>query len=151
CGIAYTFGDQSSQWRGIVSADYEYVDYAKMKMRNGSDGHDFFQENKDIADYYRSVANLRFGGELSYDNVAVRAGFATYGNPYKSDVGKNGAGNFYSLGVGYRASIFFVDFAYSLFMQKDKSYLYKSLDVSSSEIAYDVRQSNLMLTLGLRF
>lgn len=150
-GVAYVFGDQSSKWRGIVSADYEYVDYSKMKMRNGDDGYDFFSENQTIEANYRNTANLRFGGELGYDNVALRAGFATYGNPYKSGVGKNGSVNFYSLGAGYRSSIFFADFAYSLAVQKDKSYMYNSEDVSSSEISYDILQNNLMITLGLRF
>jgi hypothetical protein len=156
-GVAYTFGDHSSLWRGIVSADCEYVDYTKMKMRNGSDGDDFFTENQDIANSYRNVANLRFGAELSYDNTAVRAGFATYGNPYESNIKKNGSVNFYSLGVGHRTRMFFVDFAYSIAVQKDKSYMYNSelpsgeIDVASGEISYDILQSNLMLTLGLRF
>jgi hypothetical protein len=150
-GVAYTFGDHSSQWRGVVSADCEYVDYAKMKMRDGSDGYDFFAENQNIANGYRSVANLRFGAEFGYDNTSVRAGFATYANPYKNGVDKNGAVNFYSLGVGYRSDMFFIDFAYALAVQKDKNYMYASNDVSSSEISYDILQNNLMLTLGLRF
>ena len=150
-GVAYTFGDHSSKWRGIVSADCEYVDYVKMKLRNGSDGRDFFAENQDIESAYRNTANLRLGAELGYDNVAVRAGFAAYGNPYKSSIEKKGAVNFYSVGVGYRSSIFFADFAYSIAMQKDKSYMYYSNEVSSSEISYDILQNNITMTLGLRF
>jgi hypothetical protein len=151
-GVAYTFGDQSSNWRGIVSVDCEYVDYVKMKLRNGSDGYDFFVESQDITDKYRNTANFRFGAELGYDNVAVRAGFATYGNPYKNSVEKNGSVNFYSLGLGYRASLFFVDFAYSLAVQEDKSYMYHySEEMSSNEISYSILQNNIMMTLGLRF
>ncbi|MDR3366846.1 MAG: hypothetical protein LBO71_07770 [Prevotellaceae bacterium] len=150
-GVAYTFGDQSSKWRGIVSADFEHVDYSQMKLRSGDDGYDFFVENQNIENGYRNTANLRFGAELGYDNVAVRAGFATYGNPYKSSIGKNSTVNFYSLGAGYRSSMFFIDFAYSLAVQQDKSYMYNSREVQSAEISYDILQNNLMVTFGLRF
>jgi hypothetical protein len=150
-GVAYTFGDHTSRWRGVVSADCELVDYSTMKMRNGDDGYDFFAENEAIANGYNNTVNLRFGAELGYDNVAVRGGFAAYGNPHKSDDGKNGSVNFYSLGAGYRSSVFFIDFAYSLAVQADKSYMYRSDGVSSSEISYDILQNNLMVTLGFRF
>ncbi|MDR0565746.1 MAG: hypothetical protein LBG47_01710 [Prevotellaceae bacterium] len=150
-GVAYTFGHHESKWRGIVSADCEYVNYTAMKMRNGSDGYDFFNENQDIENSYRSTVNFRFGAELGYDNLAVRAGFATYGNPYESDVKKSGSVNFYSLGVGYRSSVFFADFAYSLAMQEDKSDMYSAYGLASDEISYDILQNNIMLTLGFRF
>jgi hypothetical protein len=150
-GVAYTFGDHDSKWRSIVSADCEYVSYVTMKLRNGSDGYDFFNENQDIESAYRNTVNFRLGAELGYDNVAVRAGFATYGNPYKSHIKKNGAVNFYSLGLGYRSSIFFADFAYMIAVQEDKSYMYASNEVSSSEISYHILQNNIMMTLGLRF
>jgi hypothetical protein len=156
-GAAYTFGSQGSQWRGLASVDYEYVNYADMKMRNGSSGYDYDYENRTIEENYRSVSNIRVGGELCYEKYAFRGGFAYYGNPYKSDVDKDITAYVYSAGFGLRGASAYLDFAYTFNMQKDKSYMYYSpsdnseYNVVSKEISYDIRQSNFIVTLGLRF
>jgi len=155
-GVAYTFGAQGSQWRGLASVDYEHVNYANMKMRDGGSG-DFDETNRDIENYYRSVSNIRIGGELCYGRYAFRGGFAYYGNPYNSDVGKDITARVYSAGFGLRGTSAYLDFAYTLNTQEDKSYMYYSLsgiseyNVMSDEISYTVKQSNFIVTLGLRF
>ena len=158
-GAAYTFGAQGSQWRGLASADYEYVSYADMKMRNSSNGsdHDYDgNENRIIAESYRSVSNVRVGGELCYEKYALRGGFAYYGNPYNRDVGKDITARVYSAGFGLRGASAYLDFAYTLNVQTDKSYMYYSrdnsiYDVVSDEISYNVRQNSFIVTLGLKF
>ncbi|MGL5913883.1 MAG: OmpP1/FadL family transporter [Bacteroidales bacterium] len=151
-GAAYTFGSQGSEWRGVVSLDYEYTDYARIKMRDERRVDDSFSDANDaIQTYYRSVANFRLGGEVNYQKFALRAGFAHYGNPYTSDVAKTGAASIYSVGAGYRGKFTFVDFAYSLLSQEDKSYMYSGYTVQSNEITYDILRSTFTLTFGLRF
>ncbi|MFW6289988.1 MAG: hypothetical protein ACOC0R_03385, partial [Mariniphaga sp.] len=48
---------------GLISVDYEYVDYGSASLRRGGDGYDFVDENEEITEAYRSVGNLRVGGE----------------------------------------------------------------------------------------
>lgn len=157
-GGSYTFGSQGSQWRGILSMDYELSDYSKMKMRNNSnsDGYLFRDENSNILTYFKSTHNLRFGGELGYDRFAFRGGYAYYASPYTSSVGKDGNTHIASFGLGYRGRSAFIDFAYSRLMQKDNEYLYNSegrgnVVVKSAPISYDIVQANFMVTVGWRF
>jgi hypothetical protein len=149
-GLAYSFGTFDLEWRGLISADYEYVDYSTIKMRNGGDGYDFDTENQAIEEGYRGVSNIRIGGELGHYKMAFRAGFAMYGNPYGNSV-KDASTYFYSAGIGYRSTAFFTDFTYSLMTQKDRSYLYRYANISSDEVAYSIYQHNFVLTFGIRF
>ncbi|MGL5913805.1 MAG: hypothetical protein ACRCZB_06535, partial [Bacteroidales bacterium] len=151
-GIAYTFGEQGSSWRSILSFDYEYTDYSSIKMRNErSLKDDFTEANEAIQTYYKNVSNLRFGGEVNYENIALRAGFAYYGNPYTKDIEKNGTIYTYSAGAGYRGKFAFFDFAYSISSQKDNAYMYHGYTMHSEKIFYNILQSNFILTFGLRF
>ena len=69
--IAYQFGK-----KGMLSFDFENVDYSKMQYRNGRDGYNFSSENTNLTTIYRSVTNLRFGGEFKpVDVVSLRAGY----------------------------------------------------------------------------
>jgi hypothetical protein len=60
---------------GLISADYEYVDYGSAKLRKGGDGYQFVNENEDIAEIFKPVGNIRIGGELlASSNISLRAG-----------------------------------------------------------------------------
>src|SRR5512133_437946 len=57
-GIAFQIGTM-----GLISADYEFVDYTTAKLSRGADGYDFATENQDIRSELKSAGNLRLGGE----------------------------------------------------------------------------------------
>ncbi len=142
-GAAYTFKNY-----GLISVDYEFVDYSSMRMKetydywgpNGFDG-----ENDIIKNSLRAASNLRVGIEGNLPaGFALRAGYSYYGSPYKSNIkdgdnfgyildGDNndavivpnyswGIGdnttNVFSAGFGYRFTHGFIDFAYSLASSK---------------------------------
>jgi hypothetical protein len=156
-GLAYVFpGDKL---RGIISADYEYVDYSSARMR---EHRDYINDgisgiNDVVAADFRDASNIRVGGELGYKHYSFRAGYSYYGNAYQSTVRKNSAVNMFSLGIGiryFRNS--YIDFAYTRAMQNDKGYLFHTENgagrvVSSPEVKYDIVQNNFMITLGWRF
>ena len=105
--FAYQFGK-----KGMISFDYEYVDYSKMKYRNGGDGYGFSLENTDIKTIYQSVRNLRFGGEIKpTEALSLRAGYELFGNPYKSFINntvqpnKDFSFNTINAGFGYRINL----------------------------------------------
>ena len=143
--IGYQFGK-----KGMLSFDYEYVDYSKMQYHNGDDGHDFAVENSIISSVYHSVGNLRFGGEYKPINaVSLRAGCELFGNPYSSSVvtaDPNNPGqnitiaqpnsNFsyrtLNLGVGYRIDNVTFDLTFSQGKRTDYSYTYQGSDSSAS-------------------
>ncbi len=121
-----------------------------------SDPH-FNESNANIASMYRGTHNLRFGGELGYQKMAFRLGYAYYDNPYTSK--KNGAVNIFSGGLGWQSSSFGINFTYSLSIQKDRQYMYycevadgaPGNDIISDEQLHTMNKSNFFLTLGWRF
>ena len=42
---------------GLISVDYELVDYSKMKLRDAGDSYDFYDENQDIKEAFKTVGN----------------------------------------------------------------------------------------------
>lgn len=147
---------------GLISVDYEYVDYGSASLRRGVDGADFVEENGDIAEAYRSVGNLRIGGELKVTNaVSLRAGFENYPSAYNAeafDVSQpnSDAGlNVYSAGLGYRNAGFFFDVAYRYSIQQNHDLLYPEPITdyySAPEMAqFDTIKNKVLFTLGFKF
>jgi hypothetical protein len=147
-GLAYVWSGESA-WRGILSVDYEHVNYSKIKMRETSDYvYDFSDENLYIANDYKTASNVRLGGELGYNSYSFRAGYARYDNPYVSALDNNGAVQMISAGLGFKiSSSCTMDFTYTRAMQSDKAELYTGSDVAT----YKITQHNFLLTLGWRY
>ncbi len=103
--IAFTFAKV-----GLLSLDYESVDYTKMRMQADDD---FFTEtNNAIKTNMKRVDNIRVGAEVKIaEFYRLRGGYSVYGNPYKNDGGENL--NRYSVtgGIGFLIDRIFVDFA----------------------------------------
>ncbi|GAA4347722.1 outer membrane protein transport protein [Hymenobacter saemangeumensis] len=101
---------------GFLTGDVEYVGYNQARLSNAKgeangDDYSFSKENSSIRSRYRSVVNLRFGGELRYDVFRVRAGYARYGDPYQTESSVNRIQSFYTAGAGLRQGSFFLDAA----------------------------------------
>jgi long-subunit fatty acid transport protein len=146
--FAWQFGK-----KGMFSFDYEYVDYSKMKLRNGRDGYNFSSENTDITTIYRSVTNLRFGGEFKPTEVlSLRAGYELFGNPYKSFISnvaqpnKDFSYNTINAGIGYRISNVSFDISYSLGSRTDYNYIYQSPD----PVKYQKSNSEVVFTMAIK-
>ncbi len=131
---------------GLISVDYEFIDYSKGKL--SSFDYNFFYENEAVTTRFKPTSNLRIGGELVLmSNYYVRGGFALYGNPYVSDEPNAGNNlNIYSAGVGYRDKQYYLDlgFAYSGWDQAYFLYGTNSADISNSQV-------RLQATVGFRF
>lgn len=147
---------------GLISVDYEYVDYGSMSLRNGGDGYNFIDENNEITEAFQSVGNLRVGAELLVaNNVSLRGGYEYYPSPYKKqafgEVQPNAdADNVtFSGGLGYKSGGFFFDLAYRYSYMKDYDMLYPTPGgtfYQPSEMAsFSNDKHNLMFTLGFRF
>ena len=103
---------------GMVTADYEYVDYSKMRASSYDYNYSYF--NNYIRKTYNGTSNIRIGTEWRWQTMAVRAGYALYGSPFgfdKTDLRTNS----YSCGFGYTYHRFTLDAAY-VFSQRHNSY-----------------------------
>ncbi len=148
--------------KGLISADVEYLDYAIAKLRNGGDGYDFIDENKDISDIYKATTNLRLGGEYRLtETFSFRAGYELYPSAFNEtafgEPQPNAGQNFnvYSAGLGYKSGGFFVDLAYRQSAFTEHNMLYPAPltdDYPRPEMAtFDNTTSKVLFTLGFRF
>jgi len=147
--FAYQFGK-----KGMISFDYEYVDYSRMKLRNGNDGYNFSTENTDIKTIYQAVSNLHFGGEFKpVDAVSLRAGYELFGNPYKtvinniSQPNKDFSYNTINAGIGYRINNVSLDVSYSLGTKTDFNYMD---NIDAEPVKYKMSNNEIVFTLGIK-
>jgi hypothetical protein len=110
---------------GLIAVDVEYLDYSTMRYRSKDAEFDPTDYNRDIQDAYKSVLNLKAGGELRFGQLSLRGGAGYYPSPYAS--GELNAKNHYTEftgGIGYRDKNFFVDMGLSALLHDEKYTLY---------------------------
>lgn len=131
---------------GLLSFDYEYVDYTRMRLR--SDDFMFSEENRIIRENFTSSHNFRLGGEVRLEPIVLRGGYAFYSSPYKTGV-NDGQQSVVSAGIGIRERHYFVDFGYAMTFFSEDYYLYSAQFVRPVKNNYTM--SRFMLTMGFRF
>ncbi len=136
---------------GLVSAEYEYVDYSTSDL--DSPGYKFIDENMTISGDFGATHNLKAGAELRLNPVYLRGGFRYYMNPFIDS--RNGSDIFvYSGGVGLRSNNTFFDIAYALSKSSDLYGLYQhspEFEEGFEKADNQYSRSKIMLTLGYKF
>lgn len=140
---------------GVISADYEYVDFSTANLRSeggagtGND-YSFVNENQQISNQFIEASNLKVGTEWRLNPFSIRAGYALHSDPYREDATvSDGARTTYSLGFGFRESGYFIDLAYTLSTWGADYYLYDPSKVEAATI--DNSFSQVTFTLGFRY
>lgn len=132
----------------IIDLDLEYVNYSSMKLRNGSDGYDFMDENQSISEAYKDVLNIRAGVEFRLGLISLRAGGAYYDSPY-ADTEANRDADYlgFSGGIGYRDKRFFVDLAYAYAKHREQYFMYPN----TQAVVNDFNNNSVLATIGFKF
>lgn len=140
--VAFIIGKQ-----GIISADYEFVDYSDARLRSSPQV--FFDQNDAIRQKYTSAGNLRIGGEYRLQPFSFRAGFGMYGNPYATGITNEDIRTSISGGVGYRdpEDRFYFDMAFVQTTWSENYYFYSGANAVKNES----KITNVMATAGFRF
>ena len=174
--LGYTIG---RNW--ALGAEYEYQDYSSMKFKNPDDGYsDMFEYENSTTPMMKGVSTIRLGAEYKViPQFALRAGYNYSTAIFNSDAYKDLPINSiqtdtdfantktlsnYTLGIGYRGSMFYADLAYKFSSYKEDFYPFVEMDhVIENGITYrtlgalpDVTKvkntrSQVLLTLGVRF
>jgi hypothetical protein len=147
------------QQKGFVTADVEFINYKASSFHTDPANNNNDQATKDylsnlntaIDNAYKGAVNVRLGGELKFTTMAVRAGAAYYGNPYKDINGEKGSRLQFSGGVGYRNKGIFIDLAYVFMLKKDVNIPYR-LNNPAAYKGADIRATggNVVLTIGFK-
>ncbi len=133
----------------LITAEVEKVNYSKAHLTSNTDGLDFSLDNSDIKSLYRSVFNIRLGGEYRYNKFRVRAGYSYMPDPYaatQNNVDNSTAG--YTAGLGYRTGKFFVDLGYSL-TQWNSSYIPYHYGSSPPVVKLQHTNASILVTFGV--
>jgi len=131
---------------GLVSADYEYVNYNQARFYASSE--DFSDVNQQIKNNYISPVNLRVGTEWKISDFRIRGGFGYSSSPYQSGI-NTGERYMASGGFGYRGKHLFADVSYVWTQMSENYYLYDPALVNAAMIKYYTHSATL--TLGVRF
>jgi long-subunit fatty acid transport protein len=148
--------------KGLISADYEMVNYGMAKLRDGGDGYDFYDENAEINEAYKTSGNFRLGGELmASKNFSVRGGFEYHGSAYNENafgtrqLNADSKMMVYSTGIGYRAGLFFADLTYRYSSLEDYDYPYPTpvseVYPEPQAASFKTIKNDVLFTLGFKF
>ena len=146
---------------GLISVDYEIVDYSSAKLKNGSDGEGFYSQNQTINNAFKTVGNLHVGGEFRVNNnFSLRAGYENYPSAYRSrytdaedqisvqSPNSNASYSTIAGGFGFKQGNIFFDAAVKHVISDQ----YLNLYPDSPEMAkYDTKQNSIIFTLGYKF
>ena len=150
--VAYQFAK-----KGMVSLDYEYVDYATMKFTHGLGSDAFSTENSDIKSIYQPVGNIRVGAEYRVtESFFLRGGMELLGNPYKSvsfglaQPNSNYQYKTYNGGIGYRSGNYSIDMTYSMGDKTNFQYMYHVDGANVDPVKYHSLRNEILLTIAMK-
>ncbi len=152
--------------KGFVTADIEYVNHRGSSFSSSNEAptqeeKNYYNSLNDvIKDQYKGNFNFRLGGELKFNTLMARLGFAYYTNPYKDKglVDANKAQNggtpgrtLISGGLGYRHKGFFIDLTYIYSINKDINFPYRLEDRANTFASLNDNRSNIVASIGFKF
>ena len=142
--------------KGFISADIEYLRHRGSRFSSGNETPTIAEKayykslNEVVKTNYKGTINFRVGGELKFDIIMARIGFAYYSNPYKDDAFKANK-MLLSGGLGYRNNGFFVDLTYVYNLKKDVDLPYRLEDRANTFAELKQKQGHIVATIGVKF
>jgi len=137
---------------GVISAEYEFVDYAMAKFSTvENDDYDYTLKNQAIRNSLRSTGNLRAGAEARINRLYLRGGYGYYGKAFKTgDINQDVCYHSYSGGAGFRDQNLYIDFGYTRMMYPQKYILYAaSSEAPTADI--DITRNIFTISFGYKF
>lgn len=136
---------------GLISADYEFVDYSTARFSQTGDHYDYSEKNFNIRNSLKTASNIRLGGELRLNKLYLRGGYGYYGKAFKA--GEENADLDYislSCGIGFREQNMSIDFGYTNLRNSQKYFLYP-LDDSFDQALANLTVNKNMFTATLAY
>lgn len=168
--LGYTVGQNFA-----FGAEYEYQDYSSMEFQSPEGFSSDFEWENSAMPMLKGVSTFRVGMEYKViPQFAFRAGYNFQSALFKSDAFKDlpfnsiqtdtdfantKALNNYTIGIGYRGSMFYADLAYKFSSYKSDFYPFANFYTEGGGIVYETPEvtkvtntrSQVLLTLGVRF
>lgn len=136
--------------RGFVTADVEYVTHGSSRFKSAEDEDYYESVNDAVKLSYKGALNFRVGGEMKFNTLMTRVGFAYYGSPYKEKEFKARRMNI-SGGVGYRHRGLFADLTYVHALNRNVDFPYRLADKANTFAELRNNTGNFIMTFGVKF
>lgn len=132
-----------------IGVDFETMNYSQCTFTSDYVG--LVNQSNQISDELKSVSNIKCGGEFRYGPFMFRAGYATYGNPYKNITTDKFYRNDVSAGVGLATNTVYCDLSWLRAKSKQVNDLYSDLngDIVSSKST--IKSDKVSFTIGFKF
>lgn len=143
-GASYLFGN-----KGLFTVDYEYSDFGRGRLIDSGGGYDYAFENNAVSNNLTTVHNIRAGGEVKFDQLAIRLGGGYRTSPL--DETTTGSSDFETItlsgGIGYRWSAIAVDLSYL-----NRRYEWTNIVFTDAvPLRSDTRETYVQLTVSYRY
>lgn len=155
---SYVFREVSNvkRQKAFITADIEYVNHKGGRFSSENEAPTegekayYKQLNEVVKSEYKGNLNFRLGGELKFNTIMGRLGFAYYGNPYKDAPSKVNR-MLLSGGLGYRNKGMFIDLTYVHAITKNVDLPYRLQDRANTFAKLKQQQGNIVATIGFKF
>jgi len=155
---SYVFREVSNtkKQRAFITADVEYVHHKGSRFSSNNESKTATEKtyykdlNNTVKADYKGSFNFRVGGELKFNVIMGRLGFAYYGNPYK-DAPFKASRMLLSGGLGYRNKGMFIDLTYVHTISEDVSFPYRLEDRANTYATVKQQRGNIVATVGFKF
>ncbi len=140
------------QQKGFITADIEYVNHRGVRYNEINEGDAEYYDalNDVIKERYKGAVNFKVGGELKFEKIMARAGFASFGNPYAEETGLKANRTLVSGGLGYRHMGMFIDLTYVHSFIGDSHIPYYLTDKPNAVADANNNRGVVMLTVGFK-
>lgn len=158
--LGYTIGTSLA-----LGAEYEYQDYSSVQFSDTEGYTEGYSHENATSDALKGVSTFRIGAEYKIiPQFAFRLGYNYRSAIFKDDAFKNlqynsihtdtdfankKAQNNYTLGIGYRGTMFYADLAYQYSSYKENFYAFDDEFLDKTKVTNT--RSQVLLTLGMRF
>lgn len=132
---------------GTLNVDYDIINYGQASLQGS--GTSFSGTNNIIKKKYKQTSNLRIGGELVFSPIYIRFGYAMYGSAFGNTFSGNGVNTFFTGGVGYRKTKFYIDLSIIRSQSTNDYYMYNAEYVDKTTI--ENFGTTLGITIGSKF
>jgi len=138
--------------RTLMTFDFEIINYGSAKLAT-IENYDFYNENQNIAQYYRKTSNMKLGLFVSINNISLRGGYAIFGSPFESDELNNWSQEYMSWGIGYQLGTYSFDIAMIQRYQDEDYILYQDYNLNSPSQSASISQhtNTIIATCSYKF
>ena len=139
--------------KALISVDYSRINHSLSRLNPNTffgSNYNFEVENNAIDSNYRVSNNIQIGTEIKIGSFyMVRAGFASFQNPFSINTDASYNRNSYSAGIGYRNKNYFIDFGARYSTWKENYFMYDPSIAPASRI--DNKMLNITVTCGFKW